>query len=97
MQHLIKFIGVSLLLSTTSMAAEAPVVAVVGNHTITLEEFNKRYDQVSKRALNPPPKKLFLEDLVRYEVGIQEAEKRQLEKDPLIAERLREQLYTGLF
>jgi parvulin-like peptidyl-prolyl isomerase len=96
MQHLIKAFGISLLLATSAMAAESPVVAVVGDHTITLDEFNKRYDQVSKRAINPPPKKLFLEDLIRYEVGIQEAQKRQLEKDPLIAERLREQLYTGL-
>lgn len=77
-------------------AVSSPIVATIGSKTITLDEFNKRYDQVTKRTLNPPPKKPFLEDLIRYEVGIQEAEKRNLQNDPLIAERLREQMYTGL-
>jgi parvulin-like peptidyl-prolyl isomerase len=90
------FVLGGLFLSHNLNAAESPVVATVGSKTITLEEFNKRYDEVKKRALNPPPKKDFLEDLVRYEIGIQEAEKRDLAHDPLIAERLREQLYTGL-
>ena len=104
--HLVKSLLVAPVLlmaplvgSSSAFAAappSSPVVATVGDKVITLDEFNKRYDQVSKHTLNPPPKKPFLEDLIRYEVGIQEAEKRNLQNDPLIAERLREQMYTGL-
>lgn len=97
--HLVTHLVISsaLLMATSALAAtESPVVATVGAKVITLDEFNKRYDQVAKHTLNPPPKKPFLEDLIRYEVGIQEAEKRNLQNDPLIAERLREQMYTGL-
>src|ERR1700722_2936479 len=94
--QLLSAFGLTLLVSSGVLAAESPVVAVVGDRTITLDEINKRHDQVAKRALNPPPKKPFLEDLIRYEVGIQEAEKRKLQNDPLVAERIREQMYTGL-
>jgi parvulin-like peptidyl-prolyl isomerase len=76
--------------------ADVPPVATVGNKNITLEEFNRRYEEVVKLTVNPPSKKLFLEDLIRYEVGVQEAEKRNLAKDPVVAERLRQELYKSL-
>jgi peptidyl-prolyl cis-trans isomerase C/peptidyl-prolyl cis-trans isomerase D len=97
MQYILaSFLGIFLVVGTAWAAVESPVVATVGDKVITLDEFNKRYDQVTKRAMNPPPKRPFLEDLVRYELGVQEAQKRQLQNDPIIAERIREQLYTGL-
>lgn len=84
--------------SITAFAAPSPeseVVAIVGNKKITLEEFNKKYDMVRSRAFNPPTKAQLLEDLVRYEVGLQEAAKRNLEKDPMIQERIKEEIYKG--
>ena len=87
---------VSFALLSQLAAADSPVVATVGSKQITLEDFNRRYDKVKEKAVNPPPKKVFLEDLIRYEVGLQEAQKRGLEKDPVIAERMREELYKGL-
>jgi parvulin-like peptidyl-prolyl isomerase len=87
----------SVVISASVLAlADSPVVATVGSKNITLDEFNRRYDEVKKRAVNPPPKKLFLEDLIRYEMGVQEAEKRELDKDPVVAERMREELYKSL-
>lgn len=71
------------------------VVAEVGNKKITLDEFNKKYQQVMG-AYNPPSKQEFLEDLVRYEIGVQEAKKRNLEKDPLVQERLQTEMYKVL-
>ncbi|MGE5085384.1 MAG: peptidylprolyl isomerase, partial [Bacillota bacterium] len=35
-------------------------------------------------------------DLIRYEVGLQEAEKRNLEKDPIVQEQLRQAMYKAL-
>jgi len=79
-----------------SAFAQSNVVATVGGKSITLDEFNRRYEDVRKKAANPPTKKIFLDDLIRYEMGVQEAEKRNMAKDPIIAERIRQQLYAGL-
>jgi len=75
---------------------DADVVAVVGTKRITVEDFNKKYDQVRSKAFNPPTKAQFLEDLVRYEMGLQEAAKKQIEKDPLVQDRMKEELYKAL-
>lgn len=86
-----------LLISAVSSAALNPnVVANVGSKAITKEEFKKRYDEVKKNTVNPPPAEVFLEDLVRYEVGVQEAEKQGLQNDPIVKERFRQELYKGL-
>lgn len=96
-----RWIVVSLLstLLSTQLYAQKPtdVVATINNQKITYEQFNKKYaDVLSQVSVNPPSKKLFLEDLVRYEIGVQEARKRNLEKDPLIADRINQELYKGL-
>jgi len=73
------------------------VVATVGNKKITLDEFNKKYKEVTSQVItNMPSRKLFLEDLIRYEIGLQEAKKRNLEKDPMVQDRLNQELYKGL-
>lgn len=77
-------------------AKDAPVVAVIGNKTITVAEFNKRYDDVKAQAINAPTKEQFLEDLVRYEMGLQEAEKRKMQNDPIVIERMQQEMYKAL-
>ena len=72
------------------------VVAVVGSKQITLKEFNDKYGEVLKQTINPPPKDLFLEDLVRYEVGVQEAMKRGIPEEAVVKERVRQEYYKGL-
>lgn len=79
-----------------SQAAKDAVVAQVGNKKITVEDFNKRYNDVKSQTVNPPTKAQFLEDLVRYEVGLQEADKKNVEKDPLVQERIRQEIYKAL-
>lgn len=68
------------------------LVATVGNRKITVEDFNRRYSEV-KNTFNPPTKQQFLEDLVRFEIGLAEAEKRNLERDPIYQERIKAELY----
>lgn len=75
---------------------KSPVIAIVGDRTITLESFNKKFDAVKTQASNPPTKAQFLEDLIRYEIGVQEAEKRNLEKDPIVQDRMKQELYKVL-
>lgn len=75
---------------------EAAVVATVGTKKITLGEFNKKYNEVTSQILvNPPSKKVFLEELVRYEMGVQEARKRGFEKDPIVQERINQEIYKA--
>lgn len=92
------FLSLLFLVSTSAFAQNAnQVVASVGSKKITLDEFNKKYKEVVSQVLiNPPSKKVFLEDLVRYEVGVQEARKRGVEKDPAVQDRINQELYKAL-
>lgn len=90
-------ISILLLISATSFAQKSnEVVAQVGKKTITLEDFNKKYNEVKSQTINPPTKEQFLEDLVRFEMGVQEAEKRNLQKDPIVQERFDQEMYKAL-
>jgi parvulin-like peptidyl-prolyl isomerase len=68
------------------------VVATVGNRKINLEEFNRRFNDV-RTTENAPTRKQFIEELVRFEMGLAEAEKMGLEKDPIFLERVKSELY----
>lgn len=81
---------------TLTPFAQAQTVATVGSKTITLDEFKKRYEEVKKASINPPAADLFLEDLIRYEVGVQEAEKLNVQNDPIVKERFRQEMYKAL-
>lgn len=83
------------LFSAQAQQNKNAAVATVGSKTITLEDFNKKYNEVKTQAVNPPTKEQFLEDLIRYEVGIQEAEKKKLQNDPIVQERMRQELYKA--
>lgn len=90
-------ISILLLFSSAAFAQKSnEIVAQIGKTTITLEEFNKKYNEIKAKTVNPPTKELFLEDLIRYEVGLQEAEKRNLQKDPIVLERLNQEMYKAL-
>lgn len=73
-----------------------PVVAKVGSKTITLKEFQQKYEEVTQRAANPPSREAFLEDFVRYHIGLQEAQKRKLDQDPVVQDRMQQELYKAL-
>lgn len=79
-----------------SFNANAQVLAVVGSKQITLKEFNEKLEEVKNQAVNPPTPAEFLEELIRYEVGVQEAKKRKLQDDPKVQERFRQELYKAL-
>lgn len=96
------FIATLVLISflQSNVLAEAgpdEAVAVIGNKKITLKEFNEKYQRTTRYSINPPPtKKQFLEELIRFEVGVQEAEKRKLENDPIVKDAMKRELYKGL-
>ena len=76
-------------------AKKTDVVARVNSTKITLEDFEEKY-ATTRNAINRPTPEIFLEDLVRYEVGVQEAYKKKLQNDPIIKERMRQEMYKLL-
>ncbi len=76
------------------------VVAEVGSKKITLDEFNKKYSEiisvVGTSGGTAPTKAEFLEDLVRFELGLAEAAKKNIEKDPVLQDRMRQEMYKVL-
>jgi peptidyl-prolyl cis-trans isomerase C/peptidyl-prolyl cis-trans isomerase D len=84
----------TLFLVPTSLFAQN--VATVGSTKITAAEFKTKYEEIKKQAINPPAPELFLEDLVRFELGVQEAEKLGLRNDPMVKDRFKQELYKAL-
>ena len=72
------------------------VVATVGGKKITLTEFKKKFRDVQQNSINPPKPEVFLEDLIRFEMGVQEAEKLNLRNDPIVQERFKQEMYKAL-
>lgn len=98
-----KFAGVVLTgalvfsLFSAAQKKDDAVVATIGNTKITVKDFNEKFNNATKMSVNPPPTKAqFLEELVRFEVGVQEAEKRNLDRDPIVRDAMRRELYKGL-
>lgn len=76
------------------------VVAEVGSKKIMLSEFNKKYSEilsiVGSSGGTAPTKPEFLEDLVRFELGLAEANKKNIEKDPVLQDRMKQEMYKVL-
>ena len=81
-------------------AKTGPVVATVGNDTITADEFKKRLDEVSPflraRYNTLDRKKEFLENLIRNDLLAQEAERRGLDKAPAVQEQMKRAMIQEL-
>ncbi len=78
-------------------ARAATELARVNTTVITLEDFNKKYRENLKFfQFRAPTKKGVLDDLVKRELGIQEARKKGLDRDPEVVDRMNTVLYHAL-
>lgn len=83
------------LLSGSSFAATE--LAKVNGKVISLEEFNKKYQTLLPLYQNKTPtKQVVLEDLIKRELGVQEAKKMKLDQDPEVQEEMNTVLYQAL-
>jgi parvulin-like peptidyl-prolyl isomerase len=83
----------SAMITSGSFAQE---LARVGEKTITLQEFNKKYSELAPFYQNKSPsKQTVLNDLIKRELGIQEAKKSGIEKDPQVIEKMNTVLYQS--
>lgn len=92
----LQFLFVFLFTAIALAQSSTDIVAQVGDRKITLKDFNEKYEQVKAASTNWPTPEQFLEDLIRYEVGALEAEKRNLQQDPMVQERFKQELYKAL-
>lgn len=80
-----------------SSAFAATELAKINNGVITLEEFNNKYKENLKFfRFKAPTKENVLDEMVKRELGIQEAKKLGLDKDPEVMERINTVLYHSL-
>jgi parvulin-like peptidyl-prolyl isomerase len=88
-----------IMFSFFSSLVQAQVVAKVGNQVITLKEFKSEYNRAkANMAALPyaPTPKQFLEDMIRFKVGLQEARKKQITKIPEVKLKMEQELYKAL-
>jgi parvulin-like peptidyl-prolyl isomerase len=75
----------------------ATELAKVNGSVITLEEFTRKYkDNLKFFQFKVPSKKGVLDDLIKRELGIQEAHRLGLDKDPDVVDRMNTVLYHAL-
>lgn len=75
----------------------ATELARINNSVITVEEFNNKYKENLKFfRYKTPTKKNVLEDMIKRDLGIQEAKRLGLDKDPEVIERINTVLYHSL-
>ena len=95
---LTNLLGMALVLCLIHSPAQAATeLAKINDKVITLEDFNRKYQENLKFfQVKVPTKKEVLEDLVKRELGVQEAKRLGLDKDPEIADRMNTVLYHAL-
>ncbi len=84
------------VLATVNAVASTELARINGT-VITLEDFNKRYrDNLKFFQFKAPTKKGVLDDLIKRELGVQEAKRMGLDKDQDVVDRINTVLYHAL-
>ena len=77
-----------------------PVVARVGEETITADELKRRLDETSPflraRYNTPERKREFLDNLIRNELLAQEAQRQCFDKSPAVSEQMKRAMIQEL-
>lgn len=85
----------SVLLCGTAFAAVE--LARVNGKVITLEEFNKKYQELLPLLQTKiPSRQTVLEDMIKREAGVQEARRLKLDQDPAVQDELESVLFQAL-
>ncbi len=92
----VSLLALVLFVGFQAWGATETTLVTVGNNKVSTQDFKRRLDEIKRQAMNPPTPEQFLEDMVRFEIGVQEAEKMKLQDDPLVKERFKQVLYNAL-
>ncbi len=83
----------NLIVTASALAVE---LAKVNDRVISKEEFDKAFKENSKYfQYKTPNRKTVLDDLIKREVGILEAKKLGIDKDPIVADRIQSVIYQS--
>lgn len=85
----------SAALGATAIAAVTELARVNGK-VISLQEFDQRYkDSLKYFQFRAPSKKNMLEEVIKREIGLQEAHKLGLDRDPAVVDQMNTVLYQA--
>jgi parvulin-like peptidyl-prolyl isomerase len=90
---MIKEVVIALTFAALAQQAHAQAVAKVGSVEISFQEFKDKYAEAKRQTINPPTPEVFLDDLIRFYVGVQEAEKMKMRNDPAVQDGFNQVLY----
>jgi peptidyl-prolyl cis-trans isomerase C len=97
---MLKLVAAGLLLFPLTGAHAAPdpnTVAEVNGMKITKDEFDRRYkENIQFFKYGAPTKENVLNDIINFELAVQEAKRLKLDQDPSIQERMNTVLYQAL-
>jgi peptidyl-prolyl cis-trans isomerase C len=98
MKHVLRLTVLLLFLhDPQARALAATELARINGTSISLEDFNKRFDENRRLLqLRTPSKKALLDEIVKRELAVQEARKLRLDQDPEVLERINTVLYYAL-
>ena len=98
MNRKLLILTLTLLFPISTLAALDPsTVAIVNGKKISKGEFDRRYkENIQIFRFTPPTKQNVLNDIINFELAVQEAKKMGLDKRPDIQERLDAVLYQSL-
>jgi parvulin-like peptidyl-prolyl isomerase len=92
---LIALLMSAMVIPASSLASTE--LARINDTKITAEDFQQKYnDNLKFFQLKAPSKQNVLDDLIKRELGIQEAKKLGLDKDPAVVDRMNTVLYHAL-
>jgi peptidyl-prolyl cis-trans isomerase C/peptidyl-prolyl cis-trans isomerase D len=92
-----RFLALASLCLISIGAYAATEVAKVNGKTITLEEFNKKYQAMLPLYQGKTPTRaVVMEDLIKRELGVQEAKRLKLDQDPEVVDEMNTVLYQSL-
>jgi peptidyl-prolyl cis-trans isomerase C len=92
-------IGLALVLMTQGALANVSgsAVAVINGTPLSKEEFDRRYkENIQFFKYEVPTKANILNDIINFEIAVQEARKLGIDKDPQVQERINAVLYQSL-
>lgn len=95
MGSLIKTLFLALLLTTIS--ANAKTVASINSKKITVDEFNRRYEQNTRMIPGEKPSKAeVLQNIVNFELAVQEAKKLKIHEEQRLKDQFDVMLYQEI-
>lgn len=86
------------LVAVPALAAlDANTVAEINGRSLTKDDFERRYkENISFFKYEVPTKANILNDIINFEIAVQEARKMGLDKDPQVQEKMNAVLYQSL-